>query len=101
MTCCSTFTTGFEKVCHFSMYRQYNVARPVSNACIGMCSNVVEELVTRINHCLCAIALACYAECSKKCWVNCLCIVQEGTNDVLDGFDLLGGEGLCGGLCGV
>ncbi len=54
--------------------------------------------MTRISHCPCAIALACYngAECSKKCWVNCLRIVQEGTDDVLDAFDLLWGEGLCG-----
>ncbi len=62
-----------------------------------MCSNVVKELVTCICHCLCAIALACCngTECDKKCWVNCSCIVQEGTNNVLDAFDLLWGEGLC------
>jgi hypothetical protein len=27
--------------------------------------------------------------------VNCSCIVQEGTGNVLDAFDLLQGEGLC------
>ncbi len=63
-----------------------------------MCSNVVKELVTRIHYCSCAIALACCngTECGKKCWVNCSCIVQEGTDDVLDAFDLFWGEGLCG-----
>ncbi len=63
-----------------------------------MCSNVVEELVTRICHCPCAVALACCngTECGKKYWVNCLCIVQEGTNNVLDAFDLLWEKGLCG-----
>jgi hypothetical protein len=62
-----------------------------------MCSNVVEELVTHISQCPCAIALACCngAECSKKCWVNCSRIVQEGTGNVLDAFDLLQGEGFC------
>ncbi len=80
------------------MYRQDHVAHLVLNACIGMCSNIVEELVTCIGHCPCAIALSCCdgAECCKKCWVNCLHIVQEGTNDVLEVFDLLQGEGLCG-----
>ncbi len=62
-----------------------------------MCSNVVKELVTHIRHCPCAIALAfCNGtECGEKCWVNCSCIVQEGTDDVLNTFDLLWGEGLC------
>ncbi len=80
------------------MYRQYHVAHYVSNACIGVCSKVVKELMACISHCPSAIALLCCngAECGKKCWVNCLRIVQEGTNDVLDGFDLLWGEGLCG-----
>jgi hypothetical protein len=63
-----------------------------------MCSNVVEELVTCIHHCPCAIALACCngTECGKQYWVNYSRIVKEGTNDVLDQFDLLRGEGLCG-----
>jgi hypothetical protein len=63
-----------------------------------MCSDVVEELVTCIRHCHCAIAFACCkgTECGKKCWVNFSGIVQEGTDDILDAFDLLWGEGLCG-----
>ncbi len=63
-----------------------------------MWSNVVKELVTHISHCLYAVALACCngTEYGKKYWVNCLRIVQEGTNNVLDAFDLLRGEGLCG-----
>ena len=63
-----------------------------------MCSNIVEELVTHISHCPCAIALACCngAECGKKCWVNRSCIVQEDTGNVLDVFYLFWGEGLCG-----
>ncbi len=68
------------------------------NACIGMCGNVVEELVTCIRYCSCAIALACCndTECGKKCWVNCLRIVQECTDNILDEFDLFWREGLCG-----
>jgi hypothetical protein len=63
-----------------------------------MCSNVVKEWVTYISHHPCAIALVCCngADCSKKCWVNCSRIVQECTNNVLDVFDLRGGERLCG-----
>ncbi len=59
-----------------------------------MCSNVVEEVMTCMSHCSCAVALVyCNGtECGKKCWVNCLFIVQEGTHDVLDAFDLLWGE---------
>jgi hypothetical protein len=54
--------------------------------------------VTCICHFPYAIALACCngTKFGKKCWVNCLCIIQEGTNNVLDAFDLLQGEGLCG-----
>ncbi len=63
-----------------------------------MCSNLVKELVTCIRHCPCAVALVCCngTECGKKCWVNCTCIVKDGTDNVLDAFDLLWGEGLCG-----
>ena len=62
-----------------------------------MCKDIVKELVTCISHCPCAVALSCCngAECGNKCWVNRLRIVQEGTNNVLDAFDLLWGEGLC------
>jgi hypothetical protein len=76
----------------------YHVPSFVSNACIGVCSNVVEELVTCISHCPCAIALSCFngAECGEMCWVNCMHIVQEGTDNVLVTFNLLQGEGLCG-----
>ncbi len=76
----------------------YHVPCLVLNACIGMCSNIVKELVTRIHHCPCddALAFCNGTECGKKCWFNCSCIVQECTNDVLDVFDLLWGEGLCG-----
>ena len=63
-----------------------------------MCSYIVKELVTCMSHFLCAVTLACCngAECSKKCLVNCSCIVQEDTYNVLDAFDLLWGEGSCG-----
>jgi hypothetical protein len=63
-----------------------------------MCRDIVKELVTQICYCSCVIALACCngTECSKKCWVNYSCIVQEVTNNILDIFDLLWGEGLCG-----
>ncbi len=63
-----------------------------------MCSGIVKELVTHTRYCSYVIALACCngTECGKKCWVNCSCVVQEGTNDVLDVFDLLWEEGLCG-----
>ncbi len=80
------------------MYRQYHVACFVLNACIWVCGNLIEELLTCICHCPCAIALLCCncAECGKKCWVSRLRIVQEGTNDVLDVFDLCWGEWLFG-----
>jgi hypothetical protein len=81
----STFNTWFRKVGHIRVYQQYHVAYFVSNACIWVCSNVVEELLTCISHCPCAVALLCCngAECGKECWVNCLRIVQEGTNNIL------------------
>ncbi len=61
-------------------------------------ANIVKELVTHIGHCPCAVALACCngTECSKNCWVNSSRIVQESTNNVVDAFDHLWGEGLCG-----
>jgi hypothetical protein len=98
MSCHSTFTTWFGKVGHIYVYQQYHGACFVSNACIWVCSNVAKELVTCINHCPCAITLSCCngAECGKKCWVNCSRIVQEGTDNVLDVFDLFWGEWLHG-----
>jgi hypothetical protein len=54
--------------------------------------------VTCISHCMCAVALVCCngTEGGEKCWVNSSRIIQEGTNDVFDAFDLLRDEGLSG-----
>ncbi len=77
------------------MYHQYHVACFVSNACIWVCGNIIEELVTYICHCPCAITLLCcngaeFRE--REVLVNCLHIVQENTKNVLDAFDLFWGE---------
>jgi hypothetical protein len=97
MSCRSTFTTWIGKIGHVRVYQKYHVAHFSSNVCIWVSVNVVKELVTCICHCLCAVALSCYngAECGKKCWVNRSRIVQEGTDNDLDAFDLFWGEWLC------
>ncbi len=72
-----------------------HVTGMVADVSIGMRRNVIEELLACFRDSLGSIRLSCQdcAESSEESGVDCLSVVEEHSNNVLDLFDLFRHEG--------